>query len=474
MLLRSSAFIGLTCLLFIVGAPATRGAPPSATGPVSPIPTPPPPPTPEQLRVLAARMQTEVETLRGASFKHPVDVGLFTESEVRDFLRQDLDGSASAAARRAHATCAHQLIGLIPPGCDVQAAFEQMMMRFVPGGIYDHRSGALRIVHKPDLNVDSLSLRCVLVHELVHALDDQYFDFRKFLEDDAVTSDMEHVWGAVFEGSAVVVQEAYTAQRRRSGDFPAQVFEQLNAEGAEQMRTLAESPAHVAVWVARFPCGIRFLLHQQPGAFLRLVTGLGGPPSIGPAVEAAAGNLPRSFEQVLHPEKYWAAATRDEPVRIDDAAVEALLARAHLRVVFRDTLGELLCCLLTTPADRKFNPLELSMPTTWTNPAAAGWGGDRLFLVTAADAPEVAQPEPAAFGCVWFTMWDTPADCAEFIAAYRAHRPEAAADVMSLGERGAVFLHRLSGPRLEALRTSLPTEPPTCTHAGRPWSFRSP
>ena len=89
---------------------------------------------------------------------------------------------ATAKAMMARNTAAHRLIGLIPPGCDPEKAFTDATSVFVPA-IYDHRSGTLGIVKREsELDYDSLSLRVSIVHELTHAMDDQYYDLDSLME----------------------------------------------------------------------------------------------------------------------------------------------------------------------------------------------------------------------------------------------------------------------------------------------------
>ena len=427
--------------------------------------------TVDVLAELAVEMQREVEALRGWKFKHPVEVGLYTEQQVRAFLQGEGADEPDGEGERDHDDASMEMIGLIPPGCDSMKAFEETMMSFVPGGIYDQKTKAVQVVKKLGVHSGSIELRTTLAHELTHALDDQYFDFDKPEKVGGATSDADFVMGAVFEGSAVIVQERYELRAKRSGKFDSTEFDKTYKEAMKQMGALAKAPPHVVVWVARFPNGVRFLFRGDLAAFMGLLTGSNDPGSVTDALRTAATNLPRSSEQILHPEKYWQAEQRDEPVIISDKDVEELLESEGFDVLHRDTVGELLCAVLTSPADKKLNPMAMPMPGYWTNAAATGWGGDRFFLVTVSPGAGSAKSQPENLCGVWFTMWDTPSDREEFIDAYETHRALPARAILRLGKLGAVFVFARDETRRQALEKRLRTASLELTCEGKPWSF---
>jgi len=427
--------------------------------------------TEKALAKMATEMQKEVEALRGWKFKRPVDVGLYTEEQVRAFLQSDRLDEADGWGEQARRLASKKMIGLVPQDCDPAKMFEDMMMSFVPGGIYDHKAKALRVTKKAGVGRGSLGVRVTLVHELIHALDDQHFDFTRMEEEGGATSDVDHVWGAVFEGSAVVAQERYTAKVKHSNEFDSSEFQKNMKEAMEQMRALSKAPVYVTVWFARFPCGVRFLFRGDRMAAMALMTGSHDPGSVSDAVRTVGTNLPRSSEQILHPEKYWQDDQRDEPVVVNDEDVEKMLNADGFRVIDTDTVGELLCAVLTSPEDKKLNPMAMGMPDYWTSAAAAGWGGDRFFLLTSGTDKETITKQPEDLYGAWFTLWDTPADRDEFIAGYEAHRTLSSRTVLKLGTLGAVHLFGFDSAQRDGLEKRLRTAPPKCTRDGKPWCF---
>ncbi|MBN2562551.1 MAG: hypothetical protein JXQ75_16625 [Phycisphaerae bacterium] len=427
--------------------------------------------TADELAKLAAEMQQEVEALRGWKFKRPVDVGLYTEEQVRAFLQGDHAEESEAWGTYARHNASMEMIGFIPRGCDPRKAFEETMMSFVPGGIYDHNAKAVQVTKKPGVHSGSIEVRVTLAHELTHAMDDQYFGLGKLLEAEDLTSDADHVLGAVFEGSAVIMQERYRNKAKQSGNFDATESDGPDDGAKKEMRALTKAPPHVAVWVARFPCGVRFLFRGDAMAFMAMMTGFRDPGSVADALRTAATHLPRSFEQVLHPEKYWEAEHRDEPVVVNDQDVEALLEGHRLHVIHRDTLGELLCAVLTSPSDKRINPMAMPMPGYWTNTAAAGWGGDRFYLLATGPDQKDAKKKPDNLYGLWLTMWDTADDRDEFVKEYEVHRALESRVVHKLGRLAAVSFFGMDEARGKALAKQLETAPPKFTRDGKPWSF---
>ena len=417
------------------------------------------------LAELAMEMHREVESLRGWKFKTPVGVDSCSETELREFMRRGRTEASGGAP--AYGDQAARMVGLIPPDADPGSAFTEAMMGYVPA-IYDHESKTVRIVRRPGADYGSLLTRTMLAHELTHALDHQYFE-STYAE--RSTRDAEFVAGAIFEGSAITVQSRYEATVRASAKFAPGEWQQTMAQQMKMGKIMLETPAYALTpFVARFPCGGYFL--QRGAAYLEsqakesAVAPTGRLRCVGDAMMQAARNLPASSEQILHPEKYWDQDHRDEPVLLTDEDAERLIGTGGLRVVHKDTFGELLCALLAWPQDKRINPLTVPSPGSWTNDAAMGWGGDRFFLLVADEAggtSEATRREPVG---LWFTMWDSPQDRDEFVAAYNAARALGSRVSVMLGDRTAVFFYAFDEELRDALSARLKREPPRLSKGG--------
>jgi hypothetical protein len=328
-------------------------------------------------------------------------------------------------------------------------------------GMYDHDAKIVYVVDVSDADYCTQFVRTTLVHELTHALDDQYFDLVRLMDWGKQSSDAQHVVGAVVEGSAIVMQNRYSAMSRLLGRGDPEGMRRSTKRAMQDAQKLMEAPPYVAAFIARFPCGSSFLVYGQN----TLPTGGEG---IGDALRIAATDLPRSTEQILHPAKYWDEDQRDEPVQVNEDDVRDLLSRVDLHAVHTDTIGELHCAILTSPEDRRLSPMATMMPSAWTNPAATGWGGDRFFLLSGEPLDDDGEAVAADLSGLWLTAWDTPADREEFITAYATHRPSQSRMVLRLGERCAAFFYGVDPVRNDALAEGLQNSPPRCTQIGTP------
>ena len=441
----------------------------------------------EDLAELAGRMRDEVEALRGCKFKHPVDVGVYTEEEVRAFIEDSFDRE-EGRRKRSRVEAALKMVGLIPADGGLMDTSRRMLVSMSPPGTYNAETKELRIVKKPGLDSNSPAFQTILVHELTHALDDQHFDLQKMERETQPCVDAEIVIGSIVEGSAVTVQQRYMNKMILSGKADLAQSTQGMAAAMGDMQAVFDVPLYFATFFARFTCGVAFL---QFGAEIpdsteaasdsskaEDRTPAGGaqrrtlPPlkCVAEAMRKAATDTPRSSEQILHPEKYWRDESRDEPVVVRDDDVERFLAGEGLRVTHKDTFGELRTAVLTSPEGKRISPADMPLgPDSWTNRGAAGWGGDRFFLLAEGAAGDsLAWNADRLYG-VWFTMWDTNEDREEFIADYETHRPSLPGRALILGDRCAVFLFNLEGSKQEALEEILRTSPPGFTQAGKPW-----
>ncbi len=123
------------------------------------------------------------------------------------------------------------------------------------------------------------------------------------------------------------------------------------------------------------------------------------------AVNAALENLPRSTEQILHPEKYLAG---EKPITMTAVPLTSTLG-APWELIASDALGEWRTSLLLSSGVDE--TARLSEETA--QQAAAGWGGDRYEVYL---NPQTDQTVLAA---QW--AWDKPQDAAEFKQALSAY-----------------------------------------------------
>lgn len=341
--LLASCLSGLVAGVLAAGAwswlrPGTSGADAEATATTtttSPVDSAPsfrsgPPATEAEIdRLVDALLEFIAET-RGLEPLEPVEVELqddeiFLEGLLDDF-EDDEDLEGVNATLRA--------LKLVPPGFDLEEELRGTLESGVVG--YYDPDAALLYVRGSSLTP---FVEVTLVHELVHALQDQHFGLEGLLEieDDEAFSGAQ----ALVEGDAELVAREYLFTL----SFEEQ--SQLLAEAESFLGPAAENGGGVDVLdaVLGFP-----YIH--------------GPEFVGALVErrgydrvdAAFDDPPRSTEQILHPDAYLFG---EDPLEVEapDAGGE---------VVDDGSIGEFLLGYLLDPGGGDDGAVE----------AAEGWGGD--------------------------------------------------------------------------------------------------
>ena len=417
----------------------------------------------EDLARLAREVAKEVEALRGWKFKTPVAQKFASPRDVRAYLdREVAEQCPPEKIKRLEVFL--KTVGLLPAECDLKRTMLDLLQEQV-GGYYDAETDALYLVDRGD-PLPPLIQRVMLAHELTHALDDQYVDLQRFLKPLLGQSeDLDLTAMSVVEGSATALMTRYMARVTLSGQFDAGELQSYAEREVHRSRQLIEAPRYFTALLGAYVCGMEFLAR---GNLLAVLAGKGT--SVGENLVAAVKDPPRSMEQILHPQKYWDEALRDAPVVLDDAAAARLLEGDGRWVVHSDTVGELLTAILTNPPGVRPSLVGMNTAAAWTNRGAAGWGGDRFYLLARGPDAETAGRSLEDTRGVWITLWDSPQDRNEFIETYGRERPPGSHVLAPLGNLGAVVLFGFSEAEAGSLAKRLRKTPPPMTRDGAPWS----
>ena len=403
---------------------------------------PVPPMTDEQLLATCDEVMKEVEELRGWKFKTPVKKGVYTEAELRKYLEKKIFEEEYGGGKLERSQALLRVVGLIPADCDVKKTFLDVLLNQV-GGFYDPPTRTFYMLKREGVAYPELLNRTLIAHELTHALDDQYVDLDKLMKSRERTEDWGLAISSVAEGSAMALMSIYMVKAPKDADGGA--MEQLRAvekQERERGKILMEVPPYFVTMVAAYTCGMSFLLE---GNLAKLGSAKG---AAGENVLRAMRTPPASMEQILHPDKYWKEDQRDEPVVFDDASIEAFVAKDGLHVVHKDTLGEVLCALLTRPKTWKIEFERMAASAFWTNTEARGWGGDRFFLLAPGANAATARLEDARG--VWVTAWDSKKDRDEFVEGL-ARRSMPGRTVANVGDLGLLVCFGLQATRATEL-----------------------
>lgn len=354
--------------------------------------------TTERAEGLVQEALAEVERVRGLEFERPVPVRVIDDDEVREHLIRRVESFQSRENLRALER-AYKLLGLLPPEADVLQSFLDAL-REQAGGFYDPPSGSFYLL---DDLPEALG-PAVTVHELTHALEDQHFDLDSRLRAALRDDDRLFALGSVHEGSASLLMLSSLTRQVLAGQLDAAAVQAFARSEALKAETLLAMPAVLQrQLVGPYVLGPAFLVK---GDFFAVMGGSYPKENVDRAY--AAG--PVSSEQILHPAKYWAEESRDDPRPVGlDGAGRALGRR--WRKAFEGTLGEIsLGVLVEAPTPVDYQSFDIYDGRSWTNPAAEGWDGDRWELWVRGDRAVV----------LLGTVWDSPDDAEEFAEALRA------------------------------------------------------
>jgi len=331
--------------------------------------------------ITGPELQTEVAEVGGIPFRSDVPLRYLTRAELSRYLKEVLDDEYPAAQARADQKTL-VAFGLLAPGTDLRAVRARLLEENV-AGFYDERPGKKQLYAVSEERRLTPTNQLILSHELRHALQDQYASVHDALPASVGDFDDRRLaYLSLLEGDATLVMERFLVRR---------------LPGMEDSELSGLSMPVPAVPGAPKVLADQLVLPYVVGRdFARAVWQRGG----WEAIKAAWSRPPESSEQVLHPEKFFA---REAPQRVDIA-----YQPPGGTMVNEGVLGEMLTRTLLGEG---------------SDAAAAGWGGDH-FRVWDVGGKSLL---------VWRSVWDGPADLAEFKQALLARL---AAERAPSGERG--------------------------------------
>jgi hypothetical protein len=260
-----------------------------------------------------------VEEERGRPFKEPVVVELASEGEFQDRLLEDFEEDEQDLRDLGRILVA---LELADPGVDLVEALRDLLeVRVV--GFYDPETDEL-VIRSSGV---SPYTKITIVHELVHAHDDQWFDLDRQELDDA-DDETGFGFGALVEGNARRIENRYRATL--SDDEEDEAFEEEMSFGFGA--DLSDIPVVlIEMLVAPYELG-------EP--LTELLADAGGEDR----VDEAFDDPPRTSSVVMHPERYlngWEEESVDPPPvpNGNDAFDEGVFGELVLGMLLRDVVG---------------------------------------------------------------------------------------------------------------------------------------
>ncbi len=384
----------LLALCMACATPTPRPAPvhpPIEARPAEPVATATDRPlTPAERDVMASLQAAAVE-VRRLPFLRPVVTRVRNAASITERLSARMEEDELAQASEIY-----EALGLLPQGTEIRELLEGVLGEQVVG-YYDPDAGEMVI--RDDVMATLLrggpaaeEPEGILVHELVHALQDQHHDLQALYDQDR-SNDASGALRSLVEGDATLAMVALGARmgdvqrlsQQIAGNVPTLEEMMVDTAMPQGGMTLSQAPAIVrATLVVPYLAGLGFCTYwASKGGWA--------------AVEQQFEHLPESTEQVLHPEK---SASGESPVAIALPELELGAEGLGTEVVDEDTLGELELAVYFGQGRTSGVHAD----------AAAGWAGDRL---------RVYRGGPMGTAVVWLTLWDDEEEALEAEAAAR-------------------------------------------------------
>lgn len=328
------------------------------------------------LIALVDSLLPEVERVSLLPALEPVRVDVRTPEQIRQFverrLAEELPPEELEGIRRVYVR-----LGLIDEELDLEELLLDLFSEQI-AGYYDPAAKTLYVLQGVPLD----QLRPVMVHELVHALQDQHANLDSLIARER-GNDRQTAAQAALEGHATLAMFALLAEEAAGEPVDPVTLPDL----ASQLRPAFEDPAGQFPVFRSAPSVIRETLvfpYAAGASFVQQLWRAAGP-GVGRA--APLGDLlPQSTEQVAHPLQRF-VPVRDHPTELRFGSF------GDWRVVHENTLGALETAVLL---EEHLGPIDAP---------AWGWDGDRYALLEGPDGAE------ALF---WVSIWDDEASADRF------------------------------------------------------------
>jgi hypothetical protein len=313
----------------------------------------------------------QIEKALGVKFKTPPKLEIRSRDQVRDFLVGKLR-EPEVVKQIANQEAAQKLLGLLPDTLHLTDLFIRVLTEQIIG-YYDPKTKVLYVVNGAPEEYAGITI----MHELVHALQDQYMNLDS-LEHISGDDDRAASVQAVIEGQATY--EQIYLMSGGSGNIAAQLpggWESMRADIREAQKTqpvFASAPMVIQETLL-FPYinGAEFIRRYRDKHSAQL----------------PIDRFPISTKQLMHDSAYFAKQP-DQPSEVTLPAIAGSIDQNNF-----GEFGTRLFIYKHTGSQ------DISIR------ASNGWDGDRYALVKT----------PAGNAIVWVSVWDTPGDAAEFMSA---------------------------------------------------------
>lgn len=331
-----------------------------------------------------------LEQLTGWKAKHPVKAEWISKAELHKFVEKRLASEVKPEEVRIEQLTL-RMFGLIPDGFDLRKTTVELVTEQA-AAFYDYNRKTLFVLDTED---DPTERRVTLAHELAHALADQRFSLKKYMNGGMSSDDAQTARQAVVEGQATWLMWAFLAAREgKLKGVPAAEVDMATkvAQGStEQFPVLAGVPMYIRESMM-FPYTKGLLF--QDDVFKK--QGREG-------FTAVFEHPPATTQQIIHPGIYASAAARlSRKTKDSEMALAPVAQVKSYKLVAEGSVGEFdHHILLNQFVDEKTAD---DLAPLWRN------GGFRLYESKHGKQPLLN----------YASEWDSAASAARFFTFYRS------------------------------------------------------
>lgn len=335
---------------------------------------------------LTEGLEREVEAFRGKNFKRSIAVAVYTKEQYSAMLGNQVN--TSTPAERQLQNGIFQCEGLMRKNSDFFAGYDSLMSD-ITGGFYVDGADSINIILQDNVTGPSLEDSVTIFHELIHAMQDQYFDLTT-LQNNVTSGDQSYALRYVVEGEAELLC-TYYEYKLYLGSYPSSSAPIMNAFDHWQLSTdtlldsmhKAGEPMLVSqptIW-AYYSYGPKFI-DSVAGTNWSVIDNV------------IFASLPTKTAEVMHPSTY---INNRQEYELDAVMLANYIGRSNL--LDQDELGEMLTCVM-------FREWDFAS----YRQIAQGLLADQIFAYhdAASDTLRMA----------WYTYWQDSVTAASFMSNY--------------------------------------------------------
>lgn len=356
-------------------------------------------------------IEKEIAVLRGAPFKHPIQVKRQSLADFGKYIDAQIAKQYPDAYLKNYGKIVRKLGLYRGPEIKNYKEMAKMVIQSQAAAYYDPATKTFYVVMQ---NLPEMMQKTVFAHELYHGFQDQYFDLNHYYLSQTqgkLNEDELLARQAVVEGEATYVMTLWSLKHmfgklpeRSMLDMTIRMQSNMNVKQLLQMVKGGMLPqaqtGDMQKAVKAMDDIPAFILETMIGAYLKGMAFVSEIQKQGwEKVAALYKTPPASSEQILHPEKWL---SHENPARIRWQDFGQFTAFKNWSLLDANTLGEFQWRIIFS---------EHGMQDTAVQ-AAAGWQGDRYAVLQNKQSPE-------RLLLLLLTVWDSPKEADEFYTAYQ-------------------------------------------------------